>query len=246
MGTKFVTGLAKGNNGYDAGKEAAQKALQKLGDNTVHLSVVFSSSKYNYQDVLKGIREITSNAPLIGCSSAEEFTEEGVAKESVVCALISSDTHKFFTGMGGNLSEDIITCLKEATKNFPLSVEDYPYLSYILCADGLSGKGEEIALAMLSVLGTNMKFAGGSAADNLKMLETMTFTDDKVLSDAVSLACVASKKPLVIAVQHGHLPISPPLTITKSEGNVVYEIDGKPAFEVWKEYAGEDAKKPWV
>ncbi|MBU0744683.1 MAG: FIST C-terminal domain-containing protein, partial [Gammaproteobacteria bacterium] len=106
-----------------------------------------------------------------------------------------------------------------------------------------AGKGEETAMAMLGVLGSNMKFAGGSAGDDLKMKETMVFSDDKVLSDAVSLALLASKKPVIIAVQHGHAPISPPLTVTKSEANIVYEIDGKPALEVWKKYAGEDAKK---
>jgi methyl-accepting chemotaxis protein len=243
MGTKFVTGLAKGNSGYDVGKEAATKAFQKLGGDKVHLSIVFSSPKYNYQDVLKGVREITDNAPLIGCSSAGEFTEEGVQKESVVCALISSDNHKFFTGIGSGLKENEIKCISDAAENFPAFVENYPYKSYILCEDGLSGKGEEIPLAMLSILGTNMKFAGGSAGDDLKMLETMTFSDNKVLPDSISLALVASKKPVIIAVQHGHLPISPPLAITKSEANIVYEIDGQPAFEVWKKYAKEDAKK---
>lgn len=243
MGTKFVTGLAKGSSGYDVGKEAAKKALQKLGGDKVNLSIVFSSSKYNYQEVIKGVREITDHAPLIGCSSAGEFTEEELQKESIACALISSDTHKFFTGIGTGLRENEIECISDASKNFPASVEGYPYLSYILCEDGLSGKGEETAIAMLSILGPNMKFAGGGAADDLKMQETMSFVDDQALANAVSLALIASKKPLAIAVQHGHVPISPPLTITRSEANIVYEIDKKPAFEIWKKYAGEDAKK---
>lgn len=243
MSTKFVTGLAKGNLGYDVGKEAASKALQKLGDNKVHLSIVFSSSKYNYQEVIRGIREITNNAPLLGCSSAGEFTEEGVENHSVVCALISSDTHKFFTGIGTGIKENEMNCIKEASKDFPSFVEGYPYRSYILCADGLSGKGEEIAISMLSLLGVDMKFVGGSAGDDLKMEETVSFVDGKSLTDAVGLAFIASKKPVVIAVQHGHIPISPPLVVTRSEEDTVYEIDDKPAFEIWKEYAREDAKK---
>ncbi|MBU0744570.1 MAG: FIST C-terminal domain-containing protein [Gammaproteobacteria bacterium] len=245
MATKFVTGLAKGSLGYDVGKNAAKEAYQKLGDDKLNISLVilFSSSKYDYQNVLRGVREITGNAPVIGCSSAGEFTEEGSLKEGVACALISSDTHKFFTSIGTGLREDEIKCIKEASKNFPYSVKDHPYLSYILLEDGLSGKGEETAMAMLSILGSDMKFAGGSAGDDLRMVKTTTFVDDRALADAVSLAFVASKKPIIIAVQHGHLPISPPLTVTKAKGNTVYEIDGKPAFEIWKKYAAEDAKK---
>ncbi|MBU0744682.1 MAG: FIST C-terminal domain-containing protein [Gammaproteobacteria bacterium] len=242
MGTKFVTGFAKGDSSHDVGKEAAKMAFQKLGDDKVHLSIVFASPKYDYQEVLRGVREITDNAPLFGCSSAGEFTEEGIQHESVVCALITSDTHKFFTGIGEGLREDAMKSICDASKKFPASIENYPYRSYILCEDGLTGKAEETPLAMLSILGANMKFVGGCAGDDLKMKETKVFADNKVLADAISLAFIASKKPLAISLQHGHKAISPPLTITKSEANIVYEIDGKPAFEIWKKYAGADAK----
>ncbi|MBU0744569.1 MAG: hypothetical protein KKE11_04300, partial [Gammaproteobacteria bacterium] len=175
MGTKFVTGFGKRNLGYDAGKDAAKMAIEQLGGDKVHLSIVFASSKYDYNDALRGVREITNNAPLIGCSSSGEFTEAGIQHESVVCALISSDTHKFFTGIGTGLRASEIECIKEAAKDFPDSVENHPYQSYILCEDGLAGKGEETAMAMLGILGSNMKFAGGSAGDDLKMKETMVF-----------------------------------------------------------------------
>jgi len=242
MGTKFVTGLAKGEDSYAVGKEAAKKCLEKLSGNKIDLSIIFSSSKYNHQEVLRGVREITGDALLIGCSTAGEFTEEKVEKGSVACALISSDSHKFFTGIAEGLKEDEIECVRGAAANFPNSVEGYPYFSYILCEDGLSGKGEETAIAMLSVLGSNMKFAGGSAGDDLKMKKTYSFADSRALSNAVSLALIASKKPVVISVKHGHIPISPPLTVTKSMANVVYELNGENAFEVWKKYAREDAK----
>jgi methyl-accepting chemotaxis protein len=52
-----------------------------------------------------------------------------------------------------------------------------------------------------------------------------------------------SKIPLVFGVKHGHTPISPLLRITKAFENVVYEIDNKPAWEIWKEYCREGAKE---
>jgi len=45
MGTKFVTGFGKRNLGYDAGKDAAKMAIEQLGGDKVHLSIVFASSK---------------------------------------------------------------------------------------------------------------------------------------------------------------------------------------------------------
>ncbi len=242
MATKFGTAIAKGKDSLKVGQEAAKKAMDKAGAKDVSLSVVFASSAYDYKAVVKGVREVTNSAPLIGCSTAGEFTEEKVEKESVACAVISTDTHKFFPDMGKGLKEDELKALKDASSKFPSNVEGYPYLSAILLVDGLAGKGEESVLAALDALGPNVKFSGGAAADDLKFKETTVFANDEVASNAASLTLVASRTPVAIGVKHGHSPISPPLTITKAEGNVVYEIDGKPAFQVWKEYTRENAK----
>jgi methyl-accepting chemotaxis protein len=242
MGTKFGTAIAKGKDSLKVGQEAAKKAMDKAGAKDVSLSVVFASSAYDYKAVVKGVREVTNSAPLIGCSTAGEFTEEKVEKESVACAVISTDTHKFFPGMGKGLKEDELKALKDASSKFPSSVEGYPYLSAVLLVDGLAGKGEESVLAALDALGPNVKFSGGAAGDDLKFKQTTVFANDEVASNAASLTLVASRTPVAIGVKHGHSPISPPLTITKAEGNVVYEIDGKPAFEVWREYTRENAK----
>ena len=243
MATKFGTALAKGKDSLKVGEQAAKNAMGKIGSSKVDLTIVFASSKYDYQAVVDGVRKVTGNAPLIGCSTAGEFNEEKVEKESVVCGVISSDNHKFFTGFGTGLREDEIVTLKEATAGLPSTVKNHPYLSAIILMDGLAGKGEESVLAAVNALGPNVKFSGGAAADDLKFKETHVFINEQVASDAVSLTLVASKIPVAIGVKHGHTPISPPLTVTKAEGNVVYEVDGQSPFEVWKKYAREDAKK---
>ncbi|MFH0762354.1 MAG: FIST N-terminal domain-containing protein [Candidatus Omnitrophota bacterium] len=241
MATKFNTAIVKGKDSLEAGREAAKKAMAKAGIKKADLSIVFASSKYDYQAVVSGVREVTNNAPLIGCSTAGEFTDEKADKESVACAVISSDTHKFFSGVGRGLKKDELSALKEASREFPSNIEGYPYLSAILLMDGLTGKGEESVLAALNTLGPNVKFSGGAAADDLKFKETSIFSNNEVLSDALSLTLTASRIPVAIGVKHGHFPISPPLEITRSEGNIVYEIEGKPACQVWKEYARQNA-----
>ena len=243
MATRFGSGLAKGEDSYKAGQEAAQKAMAKIGNGKVDFSVVFASSKYDYQAVVRGVRGVTGNAPLIGCSSAGEFSEEAVDKNSVVCAVINSDTHKFFTGMGKGLKADQIKSMRQARAQIAGMPEGYPYHSGIMLIDGLVGKGEEVVLSALEVLGPNMKFSGGAAGDDLQFKSTSVFTDDQVSSDAVSLAYVVSRVPVSIGVQHGHMPASDTATITKAKANVLYEIDGKPAFGVWKDYIRDFAKK---
>ena len=100
MGTLIGTSILKGEDGYVVGKNATEYALQKLKGAQPRLSIVFCSSMYNYSDVVKAVREVTNNAPLIGCSTAGEFTEERTDQKSIAVALITSDNYKFYTAAG--------------------------------------------------------------------------------------------------------------------------------------------------
>ncbi len=246
MATRFGTGMAAQDDSYRAGQEAAKTAMAKIGKETPGLSVVFASSKYDYRAVVKGVREITGGAPLIGCSSAGEFTEDAVGSKSVAVAVISGDTHKFWTGMGSSFKENGVKAVQQAYAGMSKPPEDYPYRSGILLIDGLMGIGEEATLAVVEVLGSGLKLAGGAAGDDLQFKQTNVFTDDRVSNNALSMAFVASREPMAIGVKHGHTPVTQKMMLTKAKGSVLYEIDRKPAFQVWKDSLRDFAKKQGV
>ena len=202
---------------------------------------MFVSSKYRYEEVLKGVRLVSGNVPLIGCSSASEFTEERVTKNSVVCAFISTGAHKFYTTVAERLSADPRKALTDAALAVPSEDPEFPHRSAIMLVDALAGIGEDVCRAAVSAFGPDIRLAGGAAADNLTFNNCCVFRDDKAYSDSLSLCMIDSKTPVGIGVQHGHLAISPPLTLTKAVGNVVFEIDNLPAWEVWKEYTRHKA-----
>lgn len=243
MNTKFGTAIGKGTSGYDVAKTAAQQAMQKAGVSTADLAVVFSSSNYNYADVLRGINEVTNNAPLIGCSTAGEFIENKVETGSIVCAIISSDNYKFYTGIGSNIRNNLHEAIANASKTFPKSVPGFEHLSAIVLSDGLAGNATDVVDEVSKLLGAEVEFAGGTAGDDLHMKETTMFHNSEIKTDAVVLALIASKSPVSMAVKHGHISLSPVLKITKAEKNIVYEINDQPAFSIWRQYARDDAKK---
>jgi hypothetical protein len=83
---------------------------------------------------------------------------------------------------------------------------------------------------------------GGGAGNNLNLEEpTFQYCDDQVISDGVSYALLSGKAQASWAVSHGLMPIGSERIVTRSKGNVIYEIDGKPAVEVLKEYLPEGA-----
>ncbi|MEM6993731.1 MAG: FIST C-terminal domain-containing protein, partial [Myxococcota bacterium] len=81
-----------------------------------------------------------------------------------------------------------------------------------------------------------VRLAGGAAGDDLAMQTTHVGMGSRIAADAVVIAAIFSKKPLGIGVCHGHAPLSEDsVTVTKAEGATVYELDGRPAWDVWKE-----------
>ena len=250
MGTILATGLGKGTYSVVAAEKAIQQAKDKLGGVRVDLSIVCSSSDYDYQAVVDTVRAATGNAPLIGCSSSGEFTEENVEHGSVAVGLIASDDIKFATAIADGVKEDPERAVRTVANKLPLEMGDCPHLSAIFLIDGLAGVGEEMTVLASAVFnqtfGKNVKLAGGSAGDDLKFKESFVFSDDSIATDAVSVCLFASKKPLYTGVQHGHTPVSELLRVSRAEGCVLHEIDGRPAWDVWKERTAKAASKVGV
>jgi methyl-accepting chemotaxis protein len=67
------------------------------------------------------------------------------------------------------------------------------------------------------------------------MKQTWVSSGARAASDALVVAQIFSKAPLGLGVCHGHRPLSSPLKVTKAHGNVVEQIDGRPAWDLWRE-----------
>ena len=244
MTIKLATALETGGDGFAVGKQAAQKALSELGSERVDLCLVFGSLSYGLEDVVKGIRSVVGNeAQILGGSSCGEFTEKVVSKNSIAVGLIYSDTYRFRVKAAIGLREDVSGVLAELGQEFKDFIRTDGQSSILMMIDGLGGNGEEATLCASAVFGADVKIAGGAAGDELAFNETWVIANDQVLTDAVSLCVMKGPGSIFTGVQHGHEPLSEALTVTRAQGNVLHEVNGRSAWDVWKEKAGARAKE---
>ena len=84
---------------------------------------------------------------------------------------------------------------------------------------------------------------GGGAGNNFNNFASPTYQycDDEVISGGVSYALLSGKAQAGWAISHGCIPIGGERKVTRSQGNIIYEIDGRPALEVLEEYLPEGA-----
>jgi len=242
MVTRFVTASAKGaaKESYGRAKSAAEEAVKKLGKRP-DLAIVYCDVNYNTSEVLRGVREATGDAPLIGCTSNGEFTENGSQMGTISLGIMSSDDVRFFPAIVKNVKEDPDRAVEDLKKRLPSEVKGFPYKYGIICMDSLTGMSEEIVLNVHLAF-PEMVLVGGGAAD-ISMEEPLVFANDDAASDALAVCAMFSKKKMGMSVTHGMTPAFGPLKVTKVKDNVVLELNNRPAWDAWKDIVAEDARK---
>jgi hypothetical protein len=108
----------------------------------------------------------------------------------------------------------------------------------LLLSDALAGDQQEVIRGVYGVLGAGVPLVGGCAGDGFKMAGTYQFHGDRVLRGAVIGALLASDAPFGVGVSHGWTKVGEPVMVTHSAGNRVYELDDRPALDVYLERLG--------
>jgi hypothetical protein len=244
MPTRVATAIAHGAPAAAASKLEKELLSQLRGAPPV-LVVVFASTEQPLGEVVRRLAPSLGGALLLGASTAGEFTEKGDTK-GAVCAFALAGDYKVFAGIGHALKEAPAQAVRQALCDLPRSVPGYAHRTGILLLDPLAGNGEEVTLLTASQLGVDEPLAGGAAGDDLHMRSTVVSCGTEAASNAVVIAQIFSKQPLGLGVCHGHTPLSPPLRVTRARGNVVEQIDGRPAWEVWVEHTRARARENGV
>jgi hypothetical protein len=245
MTTKAGVGLSRQHNPNLAGREAAEQALKKAGVEKPAFVFMFASIGYDQHSVLRAVREATGGAPLTGCS-VEGTIDGDDADESnfsVLVTVISSDDLRWHNGLATELSADSCALGKRVAKDL------LPHLSadtigLFIFPDGLTYDIDNFFAGLEEDLPSErfLPIWGGGAGNNLNLGKpTYQYCDDEVVSDGISYALLSGEARPAWAIGHSLIPIGGERIVTRSEGNVIYEIDGKPATEVLKEYLPEDA-----
>ena len=248
MGTTAGVGYSIHRNPSEAGKEAALKALQQAGIAKPDFVFVFATVGYNQEILIRSIRTATAGAPLSGCSGEGIITQETVAETNFAVAVmvISSDELRFQNARVSEIDQ------QAADAGERLATEIQPFLAAdsIACfmfADGLVFDFDPFLATFEKNIerDTPLPVFGGLAADNWASKNTYQYQDDDVFSGGISCVVMSGSGAVAWGINHGCVPVGSKRTITRSKGNIIYEIDGIPALDAMKEYFDEEWQSQW-
>ncbi|MBU1087759.1 MAG: FIST C-terminal domain-containing protein [Candidatus Omnitrophica bacterium] len=240
MAIKVGVGKSKEIDSFAAGSLAAKNALSQLGSEHPNLVFVFASSRFDHQQLIRGIKSIISDCPLVGCTTAGEITSLGPDKKSVVVMVIESNTLYAAVGLGKNLSKDSRRAGQEAAHDTLVKTrQGLTRHAFMMLSDGLKGNGVDIIRGVQEVLGTSFPIVGGSAADDFLFSNTFQYYDENVYQDSVCGILFSGDISIGIGARHGWYPLGKPRIVTAAEHNIIKKLDGKPAARIYEDYFGK-------
>ncbi len=230
-------------DGADALPDAIEDLDRQLAGRAPVLVCAFAGVRYALDVLQAALESRWSNAQVLSCSSAGEFTPRVDATGSLVLWALAGD-FVAHSGFSRDLADDPHGAVAHAIAELPDSVAGHPHRMGLMLLDPFSGRGEEATLLAATLLdrGDPVRLVGGAAGDELAMTRTEVGAAGQVATDAIAIAMLYSVRPLGLGVRHGHSAFSDPITVTRADGNVVYELDGRPAWDVWVERTRTEAR----
>jgi small ligand-binding sensory domain FIST len=102
----------------------------------------------------------------------------------------------------------------------------------VLIPDSYNGQAQEMLQAIEREIGYSPVIGAGSSESGVAGA-TFQLCNDKVATNAVTGLHLSGSFESFIDITQGCQPITEPLVITRAGGNIIYEIDNRPAFEVF-------------
>ena len=235
-----ASGSSEASDSAGAGRAAATQAMAGLDGEAAALVIVFASVRYDLPTLIASIRTVTGDAPLVGETSAGHFRGRDLTQPAsgVAVLALTSGPYRFgiasidqLSGGGEAVGVELARSSRAA-----LGAQRPAHATLLIFVDGLASEQQALVGGLHSVTGAAVPVVGGAAADDRQLSQTFVFHDDEVLSDAAVAVWIGSDEPLPVTVGHGWHAIGLPLLVTKAEGQIVHEIAGRPARDVFEEH----------
>ncbi|WP_222536929.1 FIST signal transduction protein [Pedobacter polysacchareus] len=191
-------------------------------------------------DLCKSLRSDFPNAEFVICSTAGEIFGQNVQDDSVICAALTFE-HTALRSSSVSI-QDFPDSYSAAAKLIDqLHKEDLCYV--MVFSDGSLVNGSELVKGLNYATGNKILITGGLAGDGPDFKATLLGLNEGPSEGKIIAIGFYGKNLLVThGSQGGWDMFGLEKEITKSEANVLYEIDEENALDLYKKYLGSEVE----
>lgn len=210
-------------------------------DSDQTLILVFASpNMINNTDLFRELAKYYPKSTIIGCSSAGEISGPYVMDDSICVAVAQFEN----TPLKISISEiQGVEDSYKAGEQIAKELKEPNLRGILVLSDGLKVNGTELVKGLNTIGMKDVVITGGLAGDGDRFKETWIICNEKIYKNHIAAVGFYGDAVQVGFSSRGGWDIfGPERYITRSKGNVLYELDGKPALALYKQYLGERAE----
>jgi hypothetical protein len=187
------------------------------------------------------LRDMFPRAHVLGCSTGGQIRDDDVTDDDIAAAALNFDATRLRLACESAPGPDHSRACGEAIGR-ALAADDLAGI--FVLSDGLNVNGSELVAGITSKVGADVPLTGGLAGDGATFEETLVGADCPPRQHTVGAVGFYGPE---IRIGHGSAggwdEFGPRRRITRARGNVLFELDGEPALDLYERYLGEEEAK---
>ena len=232
---EFKSSSTRMVNSSRAITECIEAALGE-NNNDCDVLIIHSSLGHNFQQLTDTARELLPNARILGSSCCGVIGSEGVSEsmKDVAIMAIKGKEELAIASCNDIYSHNAFEKSAELARNLKSQNPNINMVHFL--ASGIDINDQACIDGIQSVLGESVTIFGATSADNMRGVISFQIVDEHVYEHG-AWAVGYADPTLKVDTQatHGFIAVGKPMIVTKSKNNVIYELDGKPAWETYTE-----------
>jgi hypothetical protein len=198
------------------------------------LAIVFISLSQDRDALCKILND--AGITIYGATSNGEFIDENYDQGSISILLLDINHKYFFVQFAELNGKDDRQITAELATG---AMKKFRDPAFLVTSCDLQTDIEEMLAGFTDSVGSTANIAGGMAGDDLSFSQQFVFTNEESGNRAVlTLVLDQEKVTMKERASHGWKAVGTDKTITRSEANRLFTIDGVPALDVCLKYSG--------
>ena len=193
-------------------------------------------------EIYNEIKEMFPDGHVVFGSTCADIIGSSVEEESVSITAMEFEKSQFLIKTSNiiNTELDSFKTGNNLIKQLPSEGLKFIYV----ISEGSFVNGSELTKGMNAATDNNILITGGLCGDAARFEKTLaSYNEAPKEGEIVAIGFYGETLEVTFSIYGGWTPFGPERIVTKSDANVLFELDNQPALDLYKKYLGEKSKE---
>ena len=209
------------------------------------LVLVFGNRYLLEKDTIyKEIRTLFKEGNIVFGSTSGNITSASVEDDNLTITAIEFEKSSYLIKTSNVLSSVSNSSSYNIGKDLITQFSQENLKHVFVVSEGSFINGSQLTKGMNAATDNNLLITGALCGDAARFEKTISsYNENPKSGEIVAIGLYGDSLEVSFSIRGGWTPFGPERIVTKSKDNVLFELDNKPALDLYKTYLGEKSKE---